>query len=299
LKTEGRTMTAAPFEFAIDAVDGRRIHGLRWHGSAAPRAVLQIAHGMGEHAGRYGRLAQALVVADVAVYANHHRGHGPHAHAAGELGDFGSGGFAAVVGDMARLSEHVRAQHPGVPLVVLGHSMGSFAAQLYMLDQHRSISALALSGTADTRLRFANRDVNRKLQDLNAHIEQPRTPFDWLSRDAREVDAYIADPLCGFTITPASRQSMFEACDRLAAADAFAAVRKDLPVYLFSGDHDPVNAQLAHFHPLVQRLREAGLTDVQARVYAGARHEVLNETNRADVTADLRSWLRGVTGRVH
>jgi energy-coupling factor transporter ATP-binding protein EcfA2 len=156
---------------------------------------------------------------------------------------------------------------------------------------------VALSGTAATELRFANRDPNRKLQDMNAWIERPRTPFDWLSRDACEVDAYVADPLCGFTIAPASRQSMFAACDRLTARDAFAALPKNLPVVLFTGDQDPVNNHLAWFHPLVQRLRDAGLSDVQTRIYRGARHEVLNETNRDEVTADLLAWIERAIGK--
>ena len=220
----------------IDVGGGHRAELLSWLPATQPRAVVQIAHGMGEHAARYERVARALVAAGHAVYANHHRGHGPGAAAAGMLGDFGPGGFAAVVADMAQVSQHARAQHPGVPLLLLAHSMGSFAAQLYLLDHVRLVSGVALSGTAATELRFANRDPNRKLQDMNARIEQPRTPFDWLSRDAREVDAYIADPLCGFTITPASRQSMLAACDRLAALDAFVALPKDLPMILITGE---------------------------------------------------------------
>ena len=284
-------MTGYPMHTRIDAGDGHRIVLLSWLPATEPRAVVQIAHGMGEHAARYDRLACALVSAGHAVYANHHRGHGPDASAAGQLGDFGRGGFAAVVADMARVSAHARALHPGVPLLLVGHSMGSFAAQLYVLDHHHLLDGLALSGTAATELRFADRNPHRKLQDLNAGIEQPRTPFDWLSRDPREVDAYIADPLCSFTITPASRQSMFDACDRLSAPGAWAALPKELPVYLFTGDRDPVNNCLAWFHPLVQRLRDAGLTDVQTRIYPGARHEVLNETHRDEVTADLLAWL--------
>jgi len=278
----------------IDADNGHAIELLSWLPASHARAVVQIAHGMGEHAARYERVARALVAAGHAVYANHHRGHSPGAAATDRLGDFGPGGFAAVVADMARVSEHARALHPSVPLLLLGHSMGSFAAQLYVFDHHRLIDGLALSGTAETGLRLADRDPSRKLQDMNAGVRNPRTPFDWLSRDAREVDAYIADPLCGFTITPASRQSMFDACDRVSARDAFTAWPEDLPVYLFTGDQDPVNNHLAWFDPLVQRLRDGGLTDVQTRIYRGARHEVLNETNRGEVTADLVAWVERV-----
>ena len=285
-------MIEHPTQIGIHADDGHCIEVLRWLPAAAPRAVVQIAHGMGEHAARYGRVARALVAAGHAVVANHHRGHGPAAAAARQLGDFGAGGFAAVVADMARVSAFAQAQHVGVPVLLLGHSMGSFAAQLYLLDHHGLISGLALSGTAATDLRFADRSTTRTLQDANAHTVQPRTPFDWLSRDAAEVDAYIADPLCGFTVTPASRRSMFEACDRLSAPGAFGAVpHKALPLYLFTGDSDPVNQHLAHFHPLVQRLRDAGFTDLRTRIYPGARHEVLNEIHRDEVTADLLAWI--------
>lgn len=274
--------------------DGQAIAVLCWLPAASVRGVVQIAHGMGEHAARYGRLAQALSAAGFAVYANNHRGHGEAARDESRRGDFGAGGFPGVVRDMLGVTEWAATRHPGLPIVLFGHSMGSFAAQVYALDHSARIAALALSGTAATDLLMAARGPQRKLEDY-AGTAPARTPFDWLSRDEAEVDQYIADPLCGFSLAKASRASMVEACGRTAQPGAFQVLRPDLPVYLFTGDQDPVNNRLEWFHPLVERLRAAGLRDVTARVYAGARHEVLNETNRDEVMADLLAWLRRAT----
>jgi alpha-beta hydrolase superfamily lysophospholipase len=275
------------------ASDGRVIPLLSWVPAGPVRGVVQVAHGMGEHAGRYGRLAEALAERGFAVYANNHGGHGEAARDESQRGEFGAGGFPGVVRDMLSVTGFAAARHPGLPIVLFGHSMGSFAAQVYALDHSASIAALALSGTAATDLLMAVRGPQRKLEDY-AGTAPARTPFDWLSRDDAEVDKYIADPLCGFSLTRASRASMVEACARTAQPGAFQALRPELPVYLFTGDQDPVNNKLEWFHPLVQRLRQAGLRDVTPRVYAGGRHEVLNETNRGEVTADFLAWLERV-----
>jgi len=261
------------------------------------RGAVQIAHGMGEHAGRYDRVARALAARGWAVYANNHRGHGPAAQAAGTLGDFGPGGFADVVRDMASVTDLIAARHPGLPIVLFGHSMGSFAAQLYALDHSTRLAGLALSGTTATDLLLASRGTNRKLEDSNKGFAAPRTPFDWLSRDEAEVDKYIADPLCGFTMDKPSLASIYTACARTAMPGAFAARRPQLPVYLFTGDQDPVNNKLEWFHPLVQRMRDAGLADITIKIYPQARHEVLNETNRDEVTADFAGWLERLAPR--
>jgi alpha-beta hydrolase superfamily lysophospholipase len=135
-----------------------------------------------------------------------------------------------------------------------------------------------------------------KLEDLNASFEPARTPFDWLSRDKAIVDAYIADPLCGFNVNAESYGTLFAVAPRLANAADIGRIRRDLPIYLFVGDLDPVNDKLKWFQPLVDRYREAGLTDVSWHVYGGARHEVLNEINRQEVVANLQAWIDRVSG---
>jgi alpha-beta hydrolase superfamily lysophospholipase len=290
-------MTVAESKQSIAASDGASIMVHQWKGSGPARGIVQIAHGMGEHALRYRPIAHALVDAGYTVYANDHRGHGELAAQASALGNFGPAGFPALVDDMTAVTRFARDANNGKPLILLGHSMGSFAAQLYLLDHSKLLDGVALSGTTALDLLGAAAMSGRwKLEDLNASFEPARTPFDWLSRDEAVVDAYIADPLCGFNVDTVSYGSLFAVAPRLATIEEIARIRHDLPMFLFVGDLDPVNAKLSWFQPLVDRYREGGLTDVSWHVYGNARHEVLNEINRAEVVANLRAWTDRVTG---
>ncbi|HEY1448662.1 MAG TPA: alpha/beta hydrolase [Caulobacteraceae bacterium] len=286
-------MTRAVDHFRFAADDGAQIAAWRLAPEGRPRAIVQIAHGMAEHMARYERLGQALAGAGYAVYANDHRGHGASADIHG-LGDFGPRGFPGVVQDMASLSHLAREEHSGAPLVLLGHSMGSFAAQLYLLSHGDDLAALVLSGTAagDKLVEaIAASGGGGRLESFHAAFEPARTPFDWLSRDPEEVDAYVADPLCGFELTQDSVQSVFQATGDATLYPRLAKAPKDLPVLVISGERDPVTGPGQTFvGALVDRYRAAGL-DVEHRVYSGGRHELFNETNRDEVTADLIAWL--------
>ncbi|WP_298366233.1 alpha/beta hydrolase [uncultured Bradyrhizobium sp.] len=285
-------MTAIESRQVVEATDGRPFNLYRWQGSGAVRGIVQIAHGMGEHPLRYRPVARALAGQGYVVYANDHRGHGQPAADAGELGDFGARGFPGLVDDMVRVTKTARAAHGARPLVLLGHSMGSFAAQLYVLDHADLIDGVALSGSTALDLLGAAAATGRwRLEDLNAGFAPARTPFDWLSRDQAEVDAYISDPLCGFNVNEQSYGSLFSIAQRLADPSQLGGIRKNLPLFLFVGDRDPVNANLDWFRPLVDRYRDVGLRDVSWHVYGGARHEVLNETNRSEVMAVLQAWI--------
>ncbi len=187
----------------------------------------------------------------------------------------------------------IRRENPGQKIVLLGHSMGSFALQVYLLDHSRLIEGAVLSGSAAGDLLAAGLGQRRSLDTIGGD-SAPRTPFDWLSRDESEVDKYIADPLCGFTAKDASRDSMFGAMARAADAGQMKSIRSDLPLYLFAGDKDPVNGNLAWLRPLAERYRAAGLENVQEKYYPDGRHEMLNETNRAEVVRDLAGWIHGV-----
>ncbi|MCO5399697.1 alpha/beta fold hydrolase [Ralstonia soli] len=288
-------MVITETEFRIDGRDGHRIEAYQWRGEHSGRGVVQIVHGMAEHSRRYRHVAHALVQAGYIVYATEHRGHGQSALDAGTLGDFGPRGFNALVDDMATVSRNLRERHPGQPLVMLAHSMGSFAAQIYMLDHATLLDGLALSGTSALEL-LDPRHSGWTLETANATIANPNTVVDWLSRDPVVPAAYIADPLCGFPLTEASLFSIFDHGLRTADPAQFVSVRKDLPLYLFTGDQDSVNGYLAWFDPLVHRLRQFGCLDLSTHVYGGARHEVLNETNRDEVITNLTAWIRRVTG---
>jgi len=285
----------------VDAADGTSLLVYEWTPGGEPRAAIHIAHGMGEHAARYGRVAAALAAAGYAVHAHDHRGHGGSVRRSREeLGALGPNGWNGLVRDLSDAHARVRRRHPGVPFVAMGHSMGSFALQLLLLDESASLDGVVLSGSAALDALAAGIDPSRpaSFEAFNAAFEPVRTEADWLSRDPDEVDAYVADPLCGFTLEPEAMGQLKAAAPRTADPAALAAVRKDLPVYVFAGDADPVNAGLKLLHLLVGRYREAGLARVETRFYPGGRHEMLNETNRDEVTRDLLDWLaRSVSAR--
>ncbi|WPG35189.1 alpha/beta hydrolase [Variovorax sp. EBFNA2] len=283
-------MPSTETHFELTANDGYPVEAHRWQGTA-PRGIVQLAHGMGEHSLRYRPLADALTQAGYVVYANEHRGHGEGAAARKELGEFGPRGFAGLVDDMALLSRHARAEHPGLPLILLGHSMGSFATQYYLVRHSELLSGAVLSGTSALDLLGGALQSGFRLEDMNAALPDVRTPFDWLSRDPAQVDAYIADPLCGFTVSAEGMGTMFANLDELTPAAMQTRIRPALPLYLFIGDQDPVSNKAEWFYPLVQRYRDAGLHDVSCHVFGGARHETLNETNRDEVVAVLLAWL--------
>jgi alpha-beta hydrolase superfamily lysophospholipase len=281
--------------FRYPSSDGTQIAAYRWDPPGTPRAVIQLTHGMGEHAQRYGHVARALNDAGFAVYAQDHRGHGASADPEA-LGDLGPGSWPALVEDIGLLSARIRAEHPGLPLILLGHSMGSFAVQQYLLDHSADVDGVVLTGTAAIDVLEPALDLDQPL-DLamfNAPFQPARTDFDWLSRDEATVDAYIADRYCGFGIDPGSAKLMFVGARRLADAAQVGAMRPGLPVYIAVGEADPVNGGLALLTPLTDRYAAAGLTDVTVRTYPGARHEVLNETNRDEITGELIGWVNRI-----
>lgn len=286
-------MTVQQTAFEVAAADGQRIRGVSWTSAAPPIAHLQIAHGRGEHSGRYARAANFMVRSGIWVHANDHRGHGRAAFAGGSLGDFGPRGFDGVVDDLAVVNRHIRDAHPPAPVILFGHSMGSFAAQYFLLEHSALVDGVVLCGTAALDLRDPRHPGYTSI-DLNARIEQPRTPFDWLSRDAAEVDAYMADPLCGFDLTPASRASMYRDAARTADPAAYATVRRSLAIALVSGDQDPINHFLELLAPLASRLRRFGFADVTSHVFGGVRHEPLNDLTRDEVSATIVAWIRRV-----
>lgn len=292
-------MTSAITRFSLKVADGAAIAAYRSLPAGDARGIVQIAHGMAEHFGRYGHLTNRLTAAGYAVYANDHRGHGGSAGVYG-LGDFGPRGFQAVVDDMAELTRLARRETPGRPLALFGHSMGSFASQRYLLDHPADLGALVLCGTAaidkllETLLAGGGPVT---LEVMNASFEPARTPLDWLSRDAAEVDAYIADPMCGFALTDASLQSLFGLCAGSRIDQRLADVRSELPILVLSGEVDPVVGPAQAFvRALIRGYQDAGLTNISHQVYPGARHELLNETCRDEVERDLVAWLGNALG---
>jgi alpha-beta hydrolase superfamily lysophospholipase len=281
-------MSVTETMFRYEGADGTALAGFVWSGATIPKAVLQLAHGAGEHSGRYRERLAPIVEAGYLVYTADHRGHGLTSGMA-HLGDFGPGGAAAAMDDMAVLARRAQVEAPGLPLILMGHSMGAMFAQAFLLDHAALVDAVVLSGTAGPGRIEAG--------TINRDFEPARTPYDWLSRDQAEVDAYIADPFCSIRFTPDSSASFMALREREMSPAALAAIPRGLPVYIFVGDADPINAKLSRLTPLVDAYRAAGL-EVTLKVYPGGRHEMLNETNREEVVGDLLAWLDATVARV-
>src|SRR5438067_4910825 len=292
---------SAPERFVFRSDDGLSIACAKWGNGRHVRGVVQIAHGLGEHIGRYAELAQTLADAEFVVYGNDHRGHGLTAKPSESFGDLGPGGFDQLVEDMVSLRVVAKDEHRGKPYILLGHSVGSFAAQQFVLDHGHSIDGLALSGSGAldglARIAQSNSPGTDPMKLMNAAFEPARTPFDWLSRDNAEVDVFIDDPLCFPFLKPDSMQSFLDAFPRLADPREIRKVQDDLPVYIFSGSDDPVGQKLEGVHMLIDRYRSAGLTSITHDFYTGGRHEMLHETNRRDVITNLLVWMSSVVER--
>src|SRR5712672_2278040 len=259
-----------PHQFQFTSSDGMQIACTRWNNRNPPRGLLQIVHGMGEHIGRYQTLIEELAHAGLVVYGNDHRGHGRTARSRGELGDFGPGGFDLMVKDMVRLSLKAKDENPNQPLILLGHGMGSFAAQQYALEHSDLIDGLVLSGSGILDgLAQLRRSAQPGENFLNASCMQARTPFDWLSRDPDVANVFMRDPLCFGTLQPASMKSFLSAAPKLANPRRLRSIRRALPIYLFSGSEDPVGQQLEGLRILMGRYRRAGLSNISHHFYPG------------------------------
>jgi alpha-beta hydrolase superfamily lysophospholipase len=287
-----------PERFQFTSADGLSIACVKWSGRRHARAVIQIAHGLGEHIGRYAELADKLVQGEFVVYGNDHRGHGLTAKSSATFGDFGPGGFDQLVEDMASLRHIARNEHPDKPYLLLGHSMGSFATQQFILDHSNSIDGVMLSGSGIldglARITQSAPAGDDPMKLMNAAFEPARTPLDWLSRDNAEVDAFIDDPLCFPSLKPGSMESFLDAFPRLGDPRELRKIRADLPIYIFSGSDDPIGEKLVGVRALVDRYRSVGIASIAHEFYPGGRHEMLHELNRREVITDLLIWISEV-----
>jgi len=269
---------------------------------------------MAEHGLRYGRLARAMNRAGIIVWAHDHRGHGLNV-SPGLLGHFADeDGWRALVDDAWAVSAEMRRTFTGLPLILFAHSMGSFVAQTLMAEQGSAYQAIVLSGTngppgAQEALVRGLARLQRRLRgargpgtwvgdmvfgDYNRRFRPNRTAFDWLSRDEIEVDRYVEDPLCGFSLTAQSWLDFLRGRTVLGTEAHLQRIPKALPIRVIAGTQDPVGEQSQGVRRLLSVYAAAGLTRVSDRLYAEARHELVNETNREEVTRELIAWLESV-----
>ena len=267
---------------------GVRVHYESWR-VAEPHAVIQLAHGVGEHIGRYAELVEALNAAGYSVWADDHRGHGKtgfeqHGGDLTRMGRLGPGGLRATIDAVERFTEVIRAEEGSdVPLVYLGHSWGSLVGQIIMNRSAENYDAFVLTGTAyRTLLHMNGGDLNARFRKLGP------TPVEWLSRDPAVAPAFMADPYT----TAESVRKLFGIVDaaRLLGRPV-KGLPAELPLLIMIGSDDPLGGERSVRLLAERYVRHSGLTDVEVVVYEGARHEIFNETNREEVRADLVRWL--------
>ena len=276
-----------------------------------PKAVLQIAHGMCEYVGRYQDFAAFMAQNGLVVCGNDHLGHGQTSFGPQEDGFFGPEGRKFVLRDMKQLNDAIRKMYPGLPVILLGHSMGSFFSRWFAAEYPQAIDALILSGTggrnpaagagiAITALlsRVLGPTYRSKLVNKLAfgsylkQIPQPNTPYDWISSDAEIVARYARDPKCTFIFTVNGFHEMLSVLKEVSSPKWAQRLDPHTPVYLFSGDKDPVGGYGEGVRQVFGWIRDAGVEDVQLKLYEGGRHEMLNEVERSQVYADVLAWCR-------
>ncbi len=293
-----------------------QIHGYRWTPEGAPKAVVQIVHGIAEHIRRYDDFARFLTEQGYLVVAEDHMGHGASVNGDGIRGYF-HGGWLTAVEDTYQLLTDTRAAYPDIPYVLFGHSMGSFMTRTLLCRHPDSgIAAAIICGTGwQPRAalpglikvveiicgRSGETVPNEQLQSLvfggyNKKVEHPRTPYDWLSRDAASVDAYMEDPMCGFTASAGLLRDMMKGIRFIEDPANLAAMRKDLPVYFIAGGDDPVGNYGKGVDRSAAAFRRAGMTDVSERIFPLCRHELLNEINKEEVYQAIVQWLQEKLG---
>ncbi len=281
-----------------------------WLPDGEPKAVVQAAHGMAEHSGRYERFARALTDAGYAVWMHDHRGHGETSPLPDDTGYFADeDGWDTVVEDLHAITEAIQEAHPGLPIFYFGHSMGSLLGRDFVTRHGEDLAGAVFSGTTgdqgllgrvgelvarvESRLRGAR--ARSPLMDTltfggyNRQFRPVDTRFDWLSRDPDEVARYLSDPRCGEIFTTSFYADLLGGVNRLPGLAA--RTPTDLPVLLTSGDADPVGGSGKGVRQVGEALAAAGVRDVSVTLYPGGRHEILNELNRDEVTADIIGWL--------
>ena len=292
-------------------VPGRTLHAFRCEPEGQVRAVVQLSHGMVEFIDRYKPLAQYLAQQGILVTGHDHLGHGGSIRTKEDYGFFAlPDGNRAVLEDLHAITRLTKELYPGVPYFLLGHSMGSFYTRQYLCDYGQELDGAIIMGTGyqpkalvgfarwlcRTLAAFRGWNyrshlvANLSFTGYNKGLEG-RTTHDWLNRDHAEVDKYLADERCGFTFTLNAYYSMFTGILRLYDPAVLAKMPKDMPLLFLAGDADQVGEQGKGVLRAVDSLKAAGVQNIQCKLYPGARHELLLETNRQEVMEDIARWL--------
>lgn len=305
-------MSCTDFTFLTN--DGVTIFYKKWEteSNTTPKGVIQIAHGMAEHIERYDLFAEALIQEGYVVYGNDHRGHGKTGKNANLMGFFAEeNGFDLVVEDMFQLTNIIKKDYPNKPIFLFGHSMGSFLTRRYIQTHGDQLTGVILSGTGGNPgligqigMGIAKLEMKRKgkrtssslmnrltFGSYNKAFTPARTEFDWLTRVDSEVDKYIEDPLCGGIFTAGFFYDLVSGVAKVNKHSANLKIPKDLPMYFLAGDQDPVGNFSKGILQAADMYIKLGIQDVTVKLYQDSRHEILNESNKEDVFADVINWL--------
>jgi alpha-beta hydrolase superfamily lysophospholipase len=289
---------------------GKKLHTLKWIPGGDIKAVVQIVHGIAEHAERYNHFANFLTRNGFAVYAHDHQGHGktdPNHLGYVEDGD----AFELMVKNVRDIYRNISIEHPGIPHILFGHSMGSFLVQRYMQISDTEPDGIIYSGSngkppvilgvgimlANLIIRIYGPGAESKLihkmifGPYNKHFKPNNTELDWLTRDPEMVQLYIDDPFCNFIPSVSFFGDLFKGLKKLHSHKPFADHSNEIPIMLLAGDSDPVSGMGKGIKNLEKLIRKSGIKDIQVKLYPGGRHEMLNETNRDEVMNDLLSWI--------
>ena len=299
-------------EFYLASNGAGRMHCALWEPESAPRAVVQIIHGIAEHIGRYDHFARFLTQRGFVVCADDHMGHGLSVEAGGSYGYF-SGGWLAAVADERTLYEEMKRRYPALPYLMLGHSMGSFLLRTYLYMYPGELSGAIISGTGwqpEMTIRgglllagilsgLKGPDAVSKLVTNmafgaynKAFGDKPRTPNDWLSADTDNVDRYMADPLCGADATVGLFRQMLHGIRFNQRQSHLRQMDREMPELFVAGDKDPVGSCGKGVRQTYDAFRAAGMRDCTLKLYPGLRHEILNEkAYTADITKNIEAWL--------
>lgn len=299
----------------VAAADGHQIHMQTWRPEAEPTLVVQLLHGLGEHSKRYARFGQACVEKGYALVAHDHLGHGEHAELYGFFA--AENGWGKVLADALAVHNDAKARFPDRPVVLLGHSMGSYIAQAFTMEFSAPLAGLLLSGSTwpsrallipakliayfeSWRLGKEGRSAlldKMLFGAFNKPFEPARTEMDWLSRDPGEVDKYVADAKCGGPFTNRLWLDLFGGLKSISNDNALRRIPADLPIMIMGGANDPVGGDKG-LGKLAFHYAQTGHTRLKVKIYPDGRHEMLNETNRDEVTADLLDWITSCSARL-
>ena len=300
-------------DFSFESSTGVNVlHARKCIPDGKPRAVVQIEHGVADHISRYDGLMEYLAENGIVCVGDDHLGHGESIREPEQQGFFNEeDGWNCVVKDVDTLRDLTRRDYPDLPYIFFGHSMGSFVVRTYLIQHPDKYDAAILSGTGHqnklmilagytaaslmTRSKGPMGD-GKKLNDMAfgsycKKIPNPRTEFDWISRDEAAVDKYIADPYCGFVCKVSLYRDMMAGVKFITNQKNIDKMNKEAPVYFMSGDADPVGDYGVGVERAYRAFCNAGLKDVTIRLYPGGRHEMLNETNKEDVKKDILDWI--------